>query len=371
LKAVRDQEYYGLQALRAIAALAVVAGHTGDYLLAQNGTIPAALAWIHGPAGVDLFFVISGFVMTISSGRLLQKANPARIFLWRRILRIVPLYWIFTTLKLVLVTAHPSLSTHAKPSLWNIVSSYLFIPSRGMNGDIRPVIVVGWTLSFEMLFYVLFALSLLVGRERIEGGGRRGLVRFLVVSVGLVALLGLFRTDSWPAWTAFADPIVLEFLAGVGIARLALRGCFPGKGVSMALVGMGVAALILLLPGGSILTTRALVWGVPAGMIVLGLVALESTIVGALPKWLLLLGDASYSIYLVQTFVLPELHIILDKLRPGMVHERPLTAGLVLIAAGLVTTSVAGVVSYLLLERQIINFLKRSGRQELVAPVLR
>jgi exopolysaccharide production protein ExoZ len=334
------REFYGLQVLRGVAALAVVAGHSTDYLQQQNGTVPRQLAWIHGPAGVDIFFVISGFVMMISSGRLMTRAHPARLFLWRRFLRIVPLYWLLTALKLGLTVWRPQLSEHAVPSAWSAVSSFLFIPSLGPSGQIRPVIPVGWTLSFEMAFYALFAIGLTMP-------GR--LVKFVTGAIVVVALLGVLRTDVWPAWTALADPIVLEFLAGVWLAKFAMQGKFAGRRLAAAMIALGFVGMALLSPGSN--SARPLTWGVCAVSIVWGMVSLEESIASRLPRWLLLLGDASYSIYLIQTFLFPVLHIAFARWGHGLVHDHATEAGLLMILASLLMTSVAGVVVYKLVER--------------------
>ena len=154
---------------------------------------------------MDIFFVISGFVMMLSSGRLLEKAHPARLFLWRRALRILPLYWLVTAVKLVLITIHPALSVRGRPSAWHIVASFLFIPSLNPEGEVRPLITPGWTLSFEMMFYVLFALSLVFGTGG-QGERRRTPVQFLLPALLVLAGLGLVRDASWPVWTSWADP---------------------------------------------------------------------------------------------------------------------------------------------------------------------
>jgi peptidoglycan/LPS O-acetylase OafA/YrhL len=364
------QEFYGIQALRAIAALAVVAGHSNDYLQMQNGFIPPALQWIHGPAGVDIFFVISGFVMTISAGRLLAKRNPAQIFLWRRMLRIVPLYWMLTLLKLILITVSPSFSVHAMPSHWNILSSFLFIPARNPAGEIRPLIPVGWTLSFEMLFYALFALSLAACKPRKPGQSGKETLWFLAPAIGSIAVLGVFRTGRWPDWTALADPMALEFLGGVLLARLTLQGHFPRPWLAAVLLLAGIAGLVLWLPAGE---DRALVWGVPAAAIVCGTVALESLLRGRLPAWLLLLGDASYAIYLIQTFVFPVVHRVAGRFffLESMVHSRPVVAGIVMTAVSLPFVSAAGVAVHLSIERRMTNYLKGLFGVERISPVAR
>ena len=361
MKTSHDGEYFGLQALRAVAALAVVAAHAPEDLAASP--FPTSVNWFHGVAGVDLFFVISGFVMMLSSTRLLAKVHPARLFLWRRLLRIAPLYWVLTCAKLALLLAVPGEALHGRPSVWNVVSSFLFIPSAGPGGEVRPVIVVGWTLSFEMAFYLLFAVALLVGAAE---AGRRGLLRFLAPAVAVLALLGAVRTDAWPAWTMIADPIVLEFLAGVGVARLVQRRRLPSPAGGAVLVVAGAAALLWTVPR---TIPRVLSWGVPAALVVLGVVALEPWLGRRLPRWLLLLGDASYSIYLAQTFALPALRVLIRHLDPVLVHLQPLALELCLVGAAVVGSAVSGVLCYLALERPMTQALKLRFGRESVSPV--
>ena len=318
----------------------VVAGHSTDYLIEQNGWLPPQLLWLHGPAGVDIFFVISGFVMMISSSALLRQPNPGRTFLLRRLIRIVPLYWLLTTVRLILLAWRPQLAEHTYPSVWNIVCSFLFIPSVGASGEIRPVIPLGWTLSFEMAFYVIFAIGLVAS-------GR--ILRIVTPAILLLAVVGLFRTSSWPVWTAIADPIVLEFLGGVWIARWAIAGRLPGRLPAAFGVAAGFIGLALLSP--SSLSSRPFTWGLCAAVIVTGTVAVEEVVGARLPRWLLLLGNASYSIYLVQVFVFPLLHYMLSLLQPDLVHQHALLAGIVLIISSLLVTSGVAIFMYKWIER--------------------
>jgi peptidoglycan/LPS O-acetylase OafA/YrhL len=328
----------------------VVAGHSTDYLLAQNGNVPSALQWIHGPAGVDIFFVLSGFVMTISAGGVLQTPPSPMGFMMRRLIRIVPLYWLLTALKVLLIFRAPQLSEHGLPSLWNSVSSFLFIPSLNASGEIRPVIPLGWTLSFEMLFYVIFALGLLAPKR---------LFTFVTPAVLLVALVGLVHTSAWPAWTALADPIVLEFLAGMCIARWTISRRLPRPPVAAILVATGFLGFALLSPESAV--NRVFTWGVCAGLIVLGTVSLEKTIAAHVPTLLLLLGDASYSIYLVQSFIFPALHRLLAHASPLLVHTHAVRAGVTLIVLSLLATSFAGILMHRCIERPITLGLRRLG----------
>ena len=158
-------EYLGIQGLRAFAALSVVLGHSLNSIERGSGVPPLLLQHFQGAIGVDVFFVISGFVMTISSSRLLRKQHPSRIFLWRRLLRVAPLYWLVTATKLLLIAALPRLLASYRVSLWNGIASFLFVPSLNPKGLIRPVITLGWTLNFEMAFYLLFAFALTVRQK--------------------------------------------------------------------------------------------------------------------------------------------------------------------------------------------------------------
>lgn len=354
-------EFKGIQALRAVAAFAVVLGHSMNYLERGHGAVPGVLTEFQGAVGVDLFFVISGFVMTISSGRLLRRPHPTRVFLWRRVLRVVPLYWLLTAVKLAVLAALPRFDVAARqPSVWNAISSFLFIPSVNGMGEIRPVITLGWTLNFEMMFYLLFAISL-VWRERF--------VRVLLPLVFLLAAVGLARTGNWPAWTAGADPIVVEFAAGVVIALLFERGWMPGVAVSVLAVTIGITGLILIKPMLAGLM-RGVLWGLPAALVVLGVVGLEPVLRDRLPRWLLLLGSASYAVYLVQTFVFPVVDLLAERVR-GTAGLRPMEVGAAVILGSLGLSAGMGLGVYLLIERPATEMLKRRFGVERIAPIVR
>ena len=354
-------EFKGIQALRAVAAFAVVLGHSMNYLQRGHGAVPGVLTEFQGAVGVDLFFVISGFVMTISSGRLLARPHPTRVFLWRRVLRVVPLYWLLTAVKLMLFAVLPRFETAAqRPSLWNAASSFLFIPSVNGLGEIRPVITLGWTLNFEMMFYVLFAISL---------AGRQRFVRVLLPMLLLLATVGLARTGTWAAWTAGADPLVVEFAAGVGIAVLLRRGWLPGIAASAFAIGAGAAGLILIRPEVAAVQ-RGFLWGVPAALVVLGVVGLERMLHDRLPRWLLLLGSASYAVYLVQAFVFPVVDRAAERVR-GTAGLSPLEIGVAVMAGSLALSAALGLGVHLAVERPLTDLLKRRFGVERIAPIAR
>jgi peptidoglycan/LPS O-acetylase OafA/YrhL len=274
-----------IQALRGLACLMVVVYHA-----IQAGWGEAAIrAWPNGAAGVDLFFVISGVVMMRSSRGLTGSEDPARRFLARRLRRIVPLYWLMTALKLALLAASPALARHSNPDAWNVAASLLFIPSRDALGVVRPVLPVGWTLEFEMLFYALFAGALAC----------RARPLWITPILAFLAFAGFWRRPDWPAPLILANGMVLEFAAGMAIAGLDRRrggAKWPGLALFVACV------VLCLAPGAG--PWRFLVWGVPAATAVAAALALEPRAGPVLPPWMLGVGDASFAIYLVHPFVI-------------------------------------------------------------------
>jgi peptidoglycan/LPS O-acetylase OafA/YrhL len=277
---IRTRELQSLQAARAIACLLVILYHA----LQAAGGEAAIRAWPNGSAGVDLFFVISGAVMVLSTRNLTTHPGPARTFIARRLRRIVPLYWLLTAIKLTLATAAPSLASHTAPTPWNIAASLLFIPSRDAADAIRPVLPIGWTLNFEMLFYALFATAL----------ARRASPLLITPALAALALAGFWRTPAWPAPLSLANGMVLEFAAGMALATWPPR---PPLWLAP------IAALALLsLP--SCGPWRFLVWGLPAALLIATAASHEHRLTLHLPRALLTLGDASYATYLIHPLVI-------------------------------------------------------------------
>jgi peptidoglycan/LPS O-acetylase OafA/YrhL len=312
-----------VQALRAAACLLVVAYHT-----LQAGAGEAAIrAWPNGSAGVDLFFIISGYVMVVSTATLRRRPHPGRTFLRRRLRRIAPLYWLLTLGKLAVTTLAPAATPHTNPTAWNIVASLLFIPSRDAAGLVRPPLPVGWTLNFEFFFYALFALTLAWRVPPLA----------LTPVLAAAALAGFFRTAAWPAPLMLANGMVLEFAAGMALAT------FPPRLPPRAALWLLPAAAALLLAVPLTGPWRFLTWGVPAAGLLAAARALEPSLGPRLPRALLAIGDASYAIYLVHPFLVPAIapHGTLGALAAVplsvaaglLVHryvDAPLQAGLVL-----------------------------------------
>jgi exopolysaccharide production protein ExoZ len=290
-------ELLSLQIMRAVAASAVVVHHVLEESQPMvNGEIPKPFVLL-GACGVDIFFVISGFIMLYSFGDRFGHAEASSDFLARRLIRIVPLYW-FCTFALVALKVSGAFYASLLVSFGNTVASFLFIPLS------NPLIGVGWTLNYEMYFYVLFAAALLWGR-RLSG------IAMIAAAMLLMMTLSA-RLPTTELRSFFANPIALEFLYGLGVGTaLAAVSAFSRR-TAWALIGC--AALLLALSSiipdrftqgtsGLDPSVRFLVWGVPSAMLLAAVLALpppSSFVARALGR----LGDASYSLYLTHSFVM-------------------------------------------------------------------
>lgn len=319
-----------IQHLRGLAALGVAVFHAGRH---------AGVDLPLGSAGVDVFFVISGFIIWMITAD--GGASPGR-FLADRFMRIMPTYWLATTVLLLggLAGLFPRLVIEP----WHVVTSYLLIPDRGPTGEIAPLLFQGWSLSYEMLFYLAFAAVLPFSNR----------VRFLAVGAGLpVMILALALAPRSTATNFFGEPIMLEFVAGMAIAEAWRQGRNPPATAGWALLAVGGAALFLLhatAPG----APRALAFGAPAFLLVAGAVILERR--GAWPKSRTgrLLGDASYSIYLWHTFGISVVAMALTL--SGV-------SGLWIVPATVAGGVAAGLGGYALLERPLMKaWRSRRGR---------
>lgn len=323
----------GVQCLRAVAALLVVAYHAVEQWTNHMPGYPPGEYWPNGAAGVDIFFVISGLVMTISVQRSAGCPHAAWAFSKNRIIRIVPLYWIITTLKIVAVIAVPALVSRTTLDPFYVAGSYALLPVRDAVGIIRPVLPVGWTLSYEMFFYILIAAALVI---------RVPIMRVCAPLLLAFAALAFFLPEG-----GFTNTIVVEFIFGIliGNALPRLRNVPPAIA---AVIGSIAFALLVTVPIGDALA-RPLTWGLPAAGIVAATVSAELSLRRWLPRWLLAAGNASYATYLTHGFVIPAAFLLV----------RPVSANLAaMILVGLTVSAAVGHVTHRLIEQPLLLSLR-------------
>jgi exopolysaccharide production protein ExoZ len=350
------QQFAGVQILRFAAAMLVVVMHiTQAISIHINGTGPGNY-WGAGSAGVDIFFVISGFVMAMSTALLPadghSRISAAWVFMRRRLLRIAPLYWFYTLLKVALLLAMPALAVRSSVEPGHLAASLLFIPAMSPWGLVQPTLPVGWTLNFEMLFYAVFAVAIALGAPRI---------RFCLAAFGLVFMGGYLLPDS-VALNFYAQTIVFEFILGVCIAHafLHFRHAPPLAGWVVMVLGL----VFMFAPHWGHSADRLATWGCGAALVVLGAVWMEPwTLRAPLASRLSFLGDASYSIYLSHTFVVPAGVMALKRL--GVQDS------LAIVLAVSLAVVMVGCLSYIWLERPMTAFFKRVlfGAPKLPSPL--
>src|SRR5947209_6965123 len=260
-----------IQILRALAAISVSIGHAQAFIgipMERQGQIFGWNFLLPWGAGVDLFFVISGFIMVSSSERLFAAPGGAKVFGWRRLSRIVPLYWCAMVLLLIkMAVLHKPM-----PDAASLVTSFFFIPwdTQG-TGVPRPIYDLGWTLNYEMFFYTVFALCIWLRRELA--------VALIAVLLSALTLVGLAFHPHSPQLFFWMQPIVLEFVFGMAIALLLRNGFSLPKSARYLLIILGAAAFFydfldseaqprIWLTANDFLRVAA--WGVPAAMIVAG-----------------------------------------------------------------------------------------------------
>lgn len=338
--------YFGIQYLRAIAALFVVlfhAAHTLTTLSNQDTKI-----FEFGAGGVDIFFVISGVIMWITTQD--RTPTPAGFFL-NRIKRIVPLYWLLTAFQVSLMLALPSIFVTAQFDLPHILASLIFLPHEHPTmGVMAPVLVAGWTLNFEMFFYLLFAFTLFLPQNR-------RVMAMIGLFLGLV-LLGHFLQPG-PFLAFYTAPLILEFLAGVLLAAWVIPWLSTKKtsiGLAWAVLALGTAWIILGPAQDATGLNRLWIWGMPSILIVGSVLLMEHK--KPIPKYALpaLLGASSYSLYLSHTFALPVLRLLSQKLNLAITNP---AAAAAFFATSVIVCAIGGILTYWIVEKPIAQLLHR------------
>jgi peptidoglycan/LPS O-acetylase OafA/YrhL len=299
-----------LQICRALAAVIVVIGHglhDVDTIAARAG-IPAEHAFVNWGAGVDMFFVISGFIMVHVAGGEFAKTGASGRFLLNRLIRVVPLYWTITTALILGSWLAPRLLNVPIGGAWHIIASYLFIPDwRADHSSIRPVMALGWTLNFEILFYAAFAAAMLLPF-------RRGLIALASVFTAAVAAQALVKSDQTQI-AFWCDPVLFEFLFGAAIGCAYRAGWRLSMGAALAMGAIGfsllladLTALLTLPPRTSFLTS-----GLPAMMVVAAAALGPELRRGLALSTGVAVGNASYALYLIHPFVIRPMREVWSK----------------------------------------------------------
>jgi exopolysaccharide production protein ExoZ len=329
--------------MRFIAAAMVVFYHTTIAVSHYVGDISEKINYIAetGASGVHIFFVISGFVMVYSSfSHSEDRFKPSKFF-GRRFTRIFPIYWVYCVFYISFRTIFGS---GYRLSILDIIGSLLLLPRYS------PMIIgPGWTLSYEMYFYLSFGVALILGLSR-------GLIVLTLFYFGSI-LLGIILHLRFPLFVFFSNPLLIEFLLGTGIAYCYIAGLSIGRGAAFTLQIVSLILFVAAYAIGYGNLPTAITWGIPSALLIAGLVFNEKRdVVWPFVKRLAFLGDSSYSLYLTHILVIDIILSIAAWLQ--LQHIMGSVAQCFVIVGACVLSAV---VCYELIERRLLVSLRAFG----------
>ncbi|PBB28641.1 MULTISPECIES: acyltransferase [unclassified Mesorhizobium] len=322
--------YRNVQGLRAIASLMVLVSHVLHPFTPMQAHWITPYIYNFGPGGVDIFFVISGFIIYtvgVKSGadRTKSRLQSTLDFLLRRLIRIYPIYWVmflFASLTIAYIVDIPFVPMPVPPT-----SSLLLLLSASNN-----IILAAWSLHYEMIYYMVATLSLLIFRQHLLVG------LMIWFAFTLACILVAFAWGKDWMHHVWASSLFFEFMFGVFVALLIGMGqtAFAKTSFVVGVVLYALGSVVLHRHGGWWALApwwRTACWGIPTGFILYGLITIELRGLWTFPKVWQYLGNASYSIYLSHQTFFAILALIV--LRAGLMDLRPrlLVAGVACVLA--------------------------------------
>ena len=356
------QELYGVQILRGVAALAVVTHHSLVQSSHAQGRFSPDWITISGASGVDIFFVISGFIMLFVSFRPQQEPIRPTTFLFRRFTRIYPFYWMCCLCILSVLAV--GLMSHRDLTTSEIVASLALAPSD------QYLIIVSWTLVYEVYFYAIFSLSLLFKSKAVS---------VIATTMVIAAMTVVGRVLPFEPVRAFlSNPVALEFCMGLWIAwAFSLsreRSASPMRALdnrpiirlALSIVGFGLLAaapLFVTHTDGNGLQglPRVFAWGVPAALIVFTFLNIKAP-TNRIMRAAVLLGDASYALYLTHEFIMIGYARSLKIGAISRIDQYYVVPILILVCVGV------GLAAHLFVEKPLLAFTRRLTRRRVSPP---
>lgn len=339
-----------IQVLRAVAAVFVLVGHLTQNELRFLSAHISPLWTSAGASGVDLFFVLSGFVMVHVTRHAAHGsgADVAR-FLYARVTRIYPAYWVATLAALAGYAVMGDSLSRGVGEL-NLVTSFLLWPEHDL-----PVLLVGWTLIHELYFYLVFALLLLAPRRLLPG--------LLIGWIALIALVGaLAPSADAPTFLLITHPLTAEFALGCAVGLVASRGRGRFARPAIALGAVWWIAVTAGIPWTGMETMptgwwRVLGYGAPAALLVYAAACRDLDAGGPAPRPLVAMGDWSYALYLVHLPIVAAL----ARLWAGVFPDGDAVGSIGFIVTGAVLSVAAAATMHHLFEKPVLAFTRKAG----------
>ena len=361
VEAKGSESFVSIQCLRGVAAFLVVMTHAlggGHLKFPDSYSFLVSFHYLKdfGASGVDIFFVISGFVMVYANRNSFGDRSKTSDFIVRRAIRIVPMYWIFSAVMLALLLFAPSLLSTLRFQLPHAIESFLLLPTANSAGEFYPMLNVGWTLTYEMYFYFIFGILLL--------GSILGSIVVTTIVFSLSVAVGFLIEPKGPVAYMLTNQLLIEFLLGEYIALFLIRGgtvCNRAAWIILA----GVAGVYVLhIFFGPPNVGRLIYRGLPGAALIFALLFIEVNGFRAFPNMLKSIGDSSYSLYLTHTLTIATFFKMTTF--SYLVAKLPLD---VLIIAGVIFAVVAAHVIYVAIERPLTRLLNRKWREMRLASV--
>jgi len=353
-----------IQALRGVAALSVLFYHLGlfirDGIFAGQSGFPAG-PWDQGWAGVDLFFVISGFIMVWTTRDISSSIRSSADFLWRRATRIYPLWWICAGIMVVYfilaynMPAAPDRVSGPHEAWSYALKSFALLPQES-----PPLLGLGWTLIHEMWFYLVFALILLFPRK--------WLLPSLLIW-GVLTLIHYFSAGAVDPSQAvrklMSSPLNLEFIGGALVAWFLLKHSPTSRSAAALIFAIGVIWVLLAMIFNIRFFAedhhfiRMVVYGPAMVFLVWGSTAMTLTGTLSVPKWLIHLGDWSYALYLIHYIVLIAMKRGLEEFGLNDIFGGGVLAIIIFSIGAIVISLIASCIMHKLIERPLIRWFRR------------
>ena len=333
---------HSINLLRTLSCYAIAIFHIQAFVHAHSDTVHLTFS---ASPGFHLFLAISGFILVY----ITRPDDTPLNFMMKRTVRIIPLYWAATTITLLLVLARPWLFHEADTSLSSIASSYLLLPHYDLGGDIQPILFVGWTLGYIMLFYLLFSLSLFMP-ERVQ------VPTAIVMTIGVIAGAKLLPAGAYREF--YGDPILLEFAMGCLIG-LTLRQKAIQEWVKrtpmwpLGLLGIAGFALVMsvTLPSWG----RMAVYAVSSGLVVFACAGQDLFRKPLHNEFLSMGGKISYGIFLIHPLLITAFGVTLFR-----ITSNDWVATLLMFVTVLPLTSVLAYLSFRYFETPTNTWLRKA-----------
>lgn len=340
-----------IQMLRGLAALAVAFAHLSASELKLGGSSILGKWTLNGFAGLDLFFVISGFVMVWVTGSRHKSAQGVGEFWLLRLIRIYPLWWLVCGAIFIVWLIKPEWVFQSQIATPNIIKSFLLLPDYSL-----PLHAVGWTLIHELWFYVVFGLFMFAPR--------RFLPVLLTIWGSIILVFAIVGFEPVTPWLKLIrHPLSLEFIAGAFVGLFALANIlpFPKTLIAVSLVGFALCAVNIGNNGQTFFAgewQRVIYFAMPSALLLWGLVGLEKKGIAA-PKPLVKLGDWSYALYLIHVPVFSAiLRLTMPMSQDGIIDN------FIYILASIIIAIFAAFILHNFFERPILKIANAAVRRK-------